>query len=71
MAFKLKEMDQISSYEYDVLSGLSISDKHKSLVFLYFILPSLDTKIMYTKYKEMLSSDTRLWHLSIRMSQIS
>ena len=71
MGFKLKQMYQISSYEYDVLSAVSISDKHKSWIFLYFILLSLDTEVMYTKYKEFFSSDRRLWHLSIRMSQIS
>ena len=71
MAFKLKQMDLISSSEYQLLFHLNISVKFKSLVLLCLIFQKFSSQSTYLEYKNFFSSDRRLWHLSIRMRQIS
>ena len=71
VAFKLKEMYVISYNLYAIFSNLRITDKHKCLLLCQHIFAYLDIKSMYIEYKQFWSNDRRLWHLSLRMSQIS
>ena len=71
VAFKLKEMYVISYNLYAIFSNLIITDKHKCLLLCQHIFAHIDIISIYNDYKQFLSKDRRLWHLSLRMSQIS
>ena len=68
MAFELKERNLISSMQYQILSNLSINDKHKSWLLIDFISEHSDS---VDDLMDIFSNDRRLWHLSIRLSQRS
>ena len=70
MAFKLKKRNLITSTQYEQLSNISIS-KHKSLVLVSFIFAKFYNQTHYMEYIEILSSDRRMWPLSIKLSEIS
>ena len=71
MALQAKERIPWFSYYYELISNVSvIPDRHKSLILLEFILGFTHNITKFLDFKEFLSSDKRLEHLSIRMSQI-
>ena len=71
MAFQLEQMNVINSREYEQILNFSISDKYKSLVLSSFSLKRFSIRWIYLECKNFFSSDRKLWHLSIRMRQIS
>ena len=71
MALRAKKRIPWFSYYYELISRIStIPDRHKSLILLEFISEFTSDITMFMDFKEFLSSDRRLGHLSIRMSQI-
>ena len=71
MALRAKERIPWFSHYYEFISNVStITDRHKSLILLEFISEFARNITMFQDFKEFLSSDRRLEHLSIRMSRI-
>ena len=71
MATKLKDLDILPLHNYNVLIKLNGSTSHKSLFLVHYISQIILTKIKYMELKSFFSSDRSLWHLSMRMTQIS
>ena len=56
---------------YRLFSNTSINDRHKSLILLHYFSQFAYNNIKaFMGYNNVLSSDRRLWHLSIRMNQL-
>ena len=71
MALRAKKRIPWFSYYYELISNVTtITDRHKSLILLAFISEFSRNITMFLDFKEFLSSDRRLGHLSIRMSQL-
>ena len=71
MALRAKERIPWFSYYYELISNVTtITDRHKSLILLAFISEFSRNITKFLDFKEFLSSDRRLGHLSIRMCQL-
>ena len=71
MALRAKERIPWFSYYYELISNVTtITDRHKSLILLAFISEFSRNITKFLDFKEFLSSDRKLGHLSIRMSQL-
>ena len=72
MAFKLQQMNVTSLTKYyEQLLNLNIRDEYKSLVLSSYTLRMFAIRRIYLECKNIFSSDRKLWHLAIRMRQIS
>ena len=71
IAFKGKDVIPMFSDCYKQFSNTSINDRHKSLILLHYFSQFAYYRITaFEGFNDILSSDRRLWHLSIRMSQL-
>ena len=68
MALKLKEINTITVEEYENISKLNIDEKHKCIVLFHYVLKAINR---YEELRTLLSSDKRLWHMSMTMQQLS
>ena len=68
MALKLKEINTITVEEYENISKLNIEDKHKCIILVHYVLKAINK---YEELRILLSSDKRLWHISMTMQQLS
>ena len=69
MALKLKDRNILPQNDYDYLSHLNISDKHKSLLLIDNILDAIRKRDTNEEFHAFLNNDRKLWHLSLRMRQ--
>ena len=70
MALKLKQRQILDSHQHQKLSELNINDYHKSLVLVNYILDSVTLKHNFEQFKAFMNSEEKLWHVSLRMTQI-
>ena len=66
MALKLKEINTITVEEYENISKLNIDDKHKCIILIHYVVKANK----FEELKKLLSSDKRLWHISMAMQQL-
>ena len=69
MALELRDRNILTQFDYECLSNLSISDKHKSLVLFNYIMHAITTRTTDEELHAFLNNDRKLWNLSIRMRQ--
>ena len=68
MVLKLKEINILTVEQYENISKLTIDDKHKCIILVYYVVK---TNNKYEELRILLSSDKRLWHIFMAMQQFS
>ena len=72
MISNLKKRNVITVDNYNSLSRQNISDTHKCILLVHYIVDNMaGNNQKLDDFKLFLSSDKRLWHLSMAMHQLS